>query len=66
MIANHPLRGVGLDGFLYAYRSRYVLPSAWEEPNLSHPHNLLLDAWTRLGLAGVAVVVSGRRDACEQ
>jgi O-antigen ligase len=56
MIANHPLRGVGLDGFLYAYRSRYVLPSAWGELNLSHPHNLLLDTWTRLGLWGVVVV----------
>jgi O-antigen ligase len=56
MIADHPLRGVGLDGFLYAYRSRYVLPSAWGELNLSHPHNLLLDAWTRLGLAGVGAV----------
>jgi putative inorganic carbon (HCO3(-)) transporter len=56
MLAEHPLTGVGLDGFLYAYRSRYVLPSAWEDLNLSHPHNLLLDAWTRLGLLGVAVV----------
>jgi O-antigen ligase len=56
MIADHPLRGVGLDGFLYAYRSRYVLPSAWEELDLSHPHNLLLDAWTRLGLLGLGVV----------
>ena len=56
MIADHPLRGVGLDGFLYAYRSRYVLPSAWGELNLSHPHNLVLDAWTRLGFAGLLVV----------
>jgi O-antigen ligase len=56
MIADHPLTGVGLDGYLYAYRSRYVLPSAWEELNLSHPHNLLLDAWTRLGALGVGVV----------
>mgnify|MGYP000278906670 CR=1 FL=1 len=56
MIADYPLSGVGLDGFLYAYRSRYVLPSAWGELNLSHPHNLVLDAWTRLGLPGVIVV----------
>lgn len=56
MIADHPLTGVGADNFLYAYRSRYVLPSAWGELNLSHPHNLLLDAWTRLGIGGVLAV----------
>ncbi|MBN1580060.1 MAG: O-antigen ligase family protein, partial [Anaerolineae bacterium] len=56
MIADYPLRGVGLDNFLYLYRTRYVLPSAWNELDLSHPHNLLLDAWTRLGLAGVIVI----------
>ncbi len=53
MALDHPLLGVGPDNFLYAYRSHYVLPSAWEELNLSHPHNLLLDLWTRLGLVGV-------------
>ena len=56
MIADHPLTGVGMDNFLYAYRSRYVLPSAWAELDLSHPHNLLLDAWTRLGIGGVAAI----------
>jgi O-antigen ligase len=56
MIADHPITGVGLDNFLYYYRSRYVLPSAWSELDLSHPHNLILDAWTRLGLGGVALV----------
>lgn len=53
MALDHPLLGVGPDNFLYAYRTRYVLPSAWEELNLSHPHNILLDLWTRLGLVGV-------------
>lgn len=53
MALDHPLLGVGPDNFLYAYRSHYVLPAAWEELNLSHPHNLLLDLWTRLGLVGV-------------
>ncbi|MGQ9840057.1 MAG: O-antigen ligase family protein [Anaerolineae bacterium] len=53
MALDHPLLGVGPDNFLYAYRTRYVLPSAWEELNLSHPHNILLDLWTRLGLIGV-------------
>lgn len=52
MALDHPLLGVGPDNFLYAYRTRYVLPSAWQELNLSHPHNLPLDLWTRLGLAG--------------
>ena len=54
MALDHPLLGVGPDNFLYAYRTHYVLPSAWEELNLSHPHNIFLDLWTRLGLIGVA------------
>ncbi len=53
MALDHPWLGVGPDNFLYAYRSHYVLPAAWQELNLSHPHNILLDLWTRLGLAGV-------------
>ncbi len=62
MAMDHPLLGVGPDNFLYAYRSRYVLPSGWQELNLSHPHNILLDMWTRLGLLGVAACSgSGRR-----
>ncbi len=56
MLADRPFTGVGMDNYLYAYRSRYVLPSAWGELDLSHPHNLILDAWTRLGLSGLAVV----------
>ena len=55
MALDHPILGVGPDNFLYAYRTTYVLPSAWEELNLSHPHNILLDLWTRLGLVGVVV-----------
>jgi putative inorganic carbon (HCO3(-)) transporter len=57
MIRDHPVTGVGLDNFLYAYRSHYVLPTAWEEFNLSHPHNVVLDFWLRLGLPGLAVLV---------
>jgi O-antigen ligase len=56
MALDHPLLGVGPDNFLYAYRTRYVLPGAWEELNLNHPHNVVLDAWTRMGLAGLAVL----------
>ncbi len=55
MALDHPLFGVGPDNFLYAYRSGYILPAAWMEPNLNHPHNWLLDWWTRLGLVGLAL-----------
>jgi O-antigen ligase len=53
MFADHPLLGVGLDNFLYAYRGRYILDAAWQEPNLNHPHNILLDFATRLGVLGL-------------
>ena len=53
MAADHPLLGVGLDNFLYAYRGRYILDAAWQEPNLNHPHNIVLDFATRLGLLGL-------------
>ncbi len=52
MFADYPLLGVGPDNFLYQYRSRYILPEAWQEPNLSHPHNIVLDFLTRLGALG--------------
>jgi len=57
MIKDHPLFGVGLDNFLYQYRTRYVLPEAWQELGLSHPHNIVLDYWTRLGVLGVLALV---------
>ncbi|MFQ5434742.1 MAG: O-antigen ligase family protein [Anaerolineae bacterium] len=53
MVRQHPWFGVGLDNFLYAYRGRYIFDAAWQEPNLSHPHNILLDFATRLGLLGL-------------
>jgi O-antigen ligase len=53
MIADHPLLGIGLDNFLYEYRSEYMLPEAWEEPNISHPHNFVLHFWLQLGLPGL-------------
>ena len=56
MLRDHPWLGVGLDNFLYEYRTRYILPDAWQEPNLSHPHNILLDFGTRLGLGGIVVL----------
>lgn len=56
MIRDYPITGVGLDNFLYRY-PEYMLPEAWQEPDLSHPHNIVLDYWTRLGIAGVAVLI---------
>ncbi len=58
MIEDRPITGLGLDQFLYNYRGRYILPEAWQEPNLSHPHNILLDFWIRLGLGGVLLLVA--------
>lgn len=57
MLRDHPFVGVGPDNFLSHYRDHYMLPDAWREPNLSHPHNLLLDFWLRLGLMGFAAGV---------
>jgi len=57
MALDHPLFGVGPDNFLYAYRSFYLLPAAWQEPNLNHPHNWPLDWWTRLGLPGLLMAL---------
>ena len=57
MIRDHFWVGVGPDNFLYQYRGRYILPDAWQEPDLSHPHNFLLDHWARLGVFGAAAGV---------
>lgn len=54
MIVDHPILGIGLDNFLYAYRSQYIAPEAWREPNLSHPHNWVLHFWVQLGMLGLA------------
>ncbi len=52
MVRDNPLFGVGPDNFLYHYRA-YLRPDAWSEPNISHPHNFLLDAWLSTGLLGL-------------
>jgi O-antigen ligase len=62
MLGDHLLLGVGLDNFLYLYspdhaERPYMHPDAWREPNLSHPHNLLLDWWLSLGLAGALALL---------
>lgn len=56
MIRDYPLTGVGLDNFLYKY-PEYMQPDAWREPNLSHPHNIILDFWVRLGILGLVALV---------
>ena len=60
MIRDHPWLGIGLDNFLYEYRETYILPAALAERNLSHPHNIVLDFWTRLGVFGLGALVIGQ------
>lgn len=57
MIRDHPWLGVGLDNFLYQYREVYVLPEALADRDLSHPHNIILDWWTRLGILGPVAII---------
>ena len=56
VLRDHPLTGVGMDNFLYYY-PEYMLPQAALEPDISHPHNLVLDFWLRLGILGLAALV---------
>jgi O-antigen ligase len=58
LIRESPWFGVGPGNFAQAYRTRYVLPSAWQQFNLEHPHNIYLDHWSRLGLLGVVAGVA--------
>ncbi|MBH28356.1 MAG: hypothetical protein CL789_03875 [Chloroflexi bacterium] len=57
MIMDKPITGVGLDNFLYSYRSKYISPDAWQDPNISHAHNMILDFSARLGLPGLASIM---------
>jgi len=57
MMQDHWLLGLGLDNFLYEYRTRYILPAGFDEPNLNHPHNLILDFGLRLGVGGILVLL---------
>jgi O-antigen ligase len=58
MLAEHPVLGVGLDNYLYLYRSQYMLPEAWKEPNISHPHNFVLHFWLELGVLGLGAALA--------
>ncbi|MFV0644069.1 MAG: O-antigen ligase family protein, partial [Sphingomonadaceae bacterium] len=59
MLRDYPLTGVGLDNFLYLYREQYILldTEAWREPNLNHPHQIVLHFWVALGIPGLIVFV---------
>jgi O-antigen ligase len=55
MARDHCWLGVGPDNFLYYYGD-YLRPGAEIERWLSHPHNIVLDFWLRLGLAGLPIL----------
>jgi putative inorganic carbon (HCO3(-)) transporter len=61
MLRDHPLFGIGLDNFVYRYNPErggdYLSPEGWREPDLSHPHNLLLDWWLSLGVLGALLLL---------
>lgn len=57
MIRDFPIFGVGPDNFLYRY-SDYLRAEAWREPNMSHPHNLVLDLWLSVGPFGTAALLA--------
>ena len=57
MVRDHPLLGLGLDQFLYYYGD-YAYEGALVDRWLNHPHNIVLDFWLRLGLAGLGVLIA--------
>jgi len=57
MVREHPLQGIGLDQFLAQNPTRYGIPEL-RFLVVSHPHNILLDAWLQLGLLGALVSVA--------
>ncbi len=66
MIRDSPIAGYGPDQFLYVYTPRYIAPAAWSERFTSHAHNLVVDAWVRIGILGlfavaVTALVIGRK-----
>lgn len=57
MLRDFPVTGIGLDQFLWLHQTRYIDPVIWAERYTSHPHNLILDSWLSLGIAGLATLV---------
>jgi len=56
MIAAHPLLGIGLGNFQFAY-PHYMRPTAWSEPLQYHAHNVFLDFAAFLGLGGPVLFI---------
>ena len=52
IIKDHPITGVGVDGFRKVY-PQYILPQA-KEPHLTHPHNTFLGIAVECGILGLA------------
>ena len=52
IIREQPLTGIGMDQFLYVVGGHYLKPDAIWDRDQSHPHNFLLDFWTRLSVFG--------------
>ncbi|MGB7340213.1 MAG: O-antigen ligase family protein [Phototrophicaceae bacterium] len=57
ILSDYPLTGLGLDQFLPVFSGEYVRPDAIADPDLSHPHNIVLDFWIRLGILGVGWLI---------
>ena len=55
ILHDRPITGIGLDQFLYYFGGEYLKPDAIWDPDLSHPHNFILDFWTRLSVFGVVI-----------
>ncbi len=53
IIREHPITGIGMDQFLYVVGGQYLKPDAVWDRDQSHPHNFLLDFWTRLSVFGL-------------
>ena len=56
MLRDYPLTGIGIDQFYQVYGTRYVDPAGWGERYTSHPHNVVLDFWLQLGVAGLVLL----------
>jgi O-antigen ligase len=56
LVRESPMLGIGLDNFLYRYPAK-IPPNTPYEPNLSHPHNLILQYWLQLGLPGLVALI---------
>jgi O-antigen ligase len=57
IIQDYPITGIGLDQFLYLFSGEYIRPDAIWDRELSHPHNFILDFWTRLGIIGLIIFI---------